>query len=120
MMGGFATSEGASWDLLDGVANCQDNALQRRCKHECPPSADRGSPAGFPLEVHRQAVSAALKPGGGSGFHVGSTGLVRAASRDGKVFVHFGALPDAEGWCAADAARPDADLLGQIRPLYSP
>jgi len=31
--------------------------------------------------------------------------------------VHFGVLPDAEGWCAADAARPDADLLGYIRPL---
>jgi hypothetical protein len=70
--------------------------------------------------VRLVAVSAALKRGECSGFHVGSAGLVRAASRDGKVFVHFGALPDAEGWCAADAARPDADLLGHIRPLYSP
>jgi hypothetical protein len=40
-----------------------------------------------------------------------------SAPRDGKVVVHFGVLPDAEGWCAADAARPDADLLGYIRPL---
>jgi hypothetical protein len=45
--------------------------------------------------------------------------LRRAARRDGKVIVHFGVLPDAEGWCAAEAARPDEELLGQVRPLYS-
>jgi hypothetical protein len=70
--------------------------------------------------VRLVAVSAALKPGEGAGFHVGSTGLVRAAPRDGKVIVHFGVLADVEGWRAAEAARPDADLLGQIRPLHSP
>jgi hypothetical protein len=48
---------------------------------------------------------------------VGTAGLTRATPRDGKVVVHFGVVPDAEGWCAADAARPDADLLGYIRPL---
>jgi RES domain-containing protein len=65
------------------------------------------------------APSAALAPGQGAGFHVGVAGLSRAASRDGKVIVHFGILPDAEGWCAADASRPNAELLGQVRPLYS-
>ncbi len=62
-------------------------------------------------------VGAALQAGEAAGFRVGTAGLIRAAPRDGKVVVHFGALPDAEGWCAADAARPDADLLGYIRPL---
>lgn len=64
------------------------------------------------------APSAALVPGEGAGFRVGTTGLVRAAARDGRVIVHFGVLPDAQGWCAADAARPDAALLSQVRPLY--
>jgi hypothetical protein len=70
--------------------------------------------------VRLVAVSAALKSGEGAGFHVGTTGLARAASRDGNVIVHFGVLPDAEGWSTAGAARPDIELLGQIRPLHSP
>ena len=64
------------------------------------------------------APSAALLPGEAAGFHVGTAGLVRAAFRDGKVIVHFGALPDAEGWCTADTARPDPELLRQVRPLH--
>jgi hypothetical protein len=64
------------------------------------------------------APSAALAPGAGAGFQVGAAGLLRAASRDGRVIVHFGVLSNAEGWCAADGARPDAELLGQVRPLY--
>ncbi len=67
--------------------------------------------------VRFMTVSAALQAGEAAGFHVGTAGLIRATPRDGKVVVHFGVLPDAEGWCAADAARPDADLLGYIRPL---
>jgi len=63
------------------------------------------------------APSAALAPGEGAGFHVGTTGLFRATSRDSKVIVHFGVLPHAEGWCAADSARPDPELLSQVRPL---
>jgi len=55
-------------------------------------------------------------PPGAAGFHVGNAGLMHAAPRDGKVVVHFGVLSDAEGWTAADEARPDADLLGYIRP----
>jgi hypothetical protein len=64
------------------------------------------------------APSAALRPGEGAGFHVGKAGMSRAPSRDGRVIVHFGVLPDAEGWCAADAARPDAELLSRVRALY--
>jgi len=64
------------------------------------------------------APSAALKPGEGAGFHVSNTGLQRAERRDGRIIAHFGALPNAEGWCAADYARPDAELSGQVRPLY--
>jgi hypothetical protein len=78
------------------------------------------TPAGRQLRaagaVRLMTVSAALQAGEAAGFHVGTAGLTRAAPRDGKVVVHFGVLPDAEGWCAADAARPDADLLGYIRP----
>jgi hypothetical protein len=65
------------------------------------------------------APSAALPPGEGAGFHVGPTGLVRAKARDSRMIVHFGILPNAQGWCAADAARPDEELLPQVRPLYS-
>lgn len=64
------------------------------------------------------APSAALAPGESAGFHVGVVGLVRAASRDGRVIVHFGVLPGAQGWCAAHDARPDPELLSQVRPLY--
>jgi hypothetical protein len=69
--------------------------------------------------VRLVTASAALKPGEAAGFRVGKAGLVRAPRRDGRVIVHFGALPDAEGWCAADAARPDAQLLGHVRPLHT-
>ena len=64
------------------------------------------------------APSAALHSGEGAGFHVGNTGLLRAARRDARVIAHFGVLPNAEGWCAADSARPDTELLARVRPLY--
>jgi RES domain-containing protein len=95
-----------------------------------PKSALNSSPDGYEVcraEARRLrsagvkrivAPSAALAPGDGAGFHVGTTGLSRAAFRDGKVIVHFGILPDAEGWCAAASARPDEELLGRVRPLY--
>jgi RES domain-containing protein len=65
------------------------------------------------------APSAALTPGASAGFHVGGAGLTRAAARDGCVIAHFGILPNARGWCAADFARPDVELLSQVRPLNS-
>lgn len=67
-----------------------------------------------------QAISAALKGGEGAGFQVGTAGLVRAPNRDGMVIVHFGPLPEAEGWCAAEGAHPDEQVLSQVRPLNSP
>ena len=48
------------------------------------------------------APSVALAPGEAAGFHIGTAGV----------------LPGAEGWCAADAARPDVELLDHVRPLY--
>lgn len=60
-------------------------------------------------------VSAALKPGEAAGYHVGLAGLRRAAHRDGRVIVHFGPLPDAEGWCVAGKASPAPDTLSQVR-----
>ncbi|MBS0421042.1 MAG: RES family NAD+ phosphorylase [Proteobacteria bacterium] len=64
-------------------------------------------------------LSAALKPGDGAGFQVSTSGLKRAPSRDAKVVVHFGRLPDAEGWCAAQGAPPDVEVLKHVRPLDS-
>lgn len=63
------------------------------------------------------APTAALNPGESAGFHVTNTRLTRAAPRDGKVIAHFGPLPHVQGWCAADRARPDAELLSHVRPL---
>lgn len=60
------------------------------------------------------APSAALKPGGAAGYQVGPTGLRSAAARDGKVIVHFGPLPDAEGWCAAEG-RPPRESMEHVR-----
>jgi hypothetical protein len=65
------------------------------------------------------APTAALTAGESAGFHVRNTGLVRATPRDGRVIAHFGELPAAQGWCAADCARPDAELLSHVRPLNS-
>jgi hypothetical protein len=96
-----------------------------------PREALTSSPAGYEVcraEARRLraagaqrlvTISAALKPGEAAGFRVGATGLTRAPARDGKVIVHFGRLPQAEGWCAADQARPDAGLLGRVRALDS-
>lgn len=67
-----------------------------------------------------QTISAALKPGEAAGYRVGTAGLVRAPGRDGKVIVHFGRLPEAEGWCAAEGAQPDGQVLSQVRHLDSP
>jgi hypothetical protein len=84
---------------------------------ECRREARRLRAAGA---VRILTVSAALKPGEGAGFLVGNTGLRRARLRDGKVIVHFGRPPEAEGWCAAEGAHPEAEVLAQVRPLTSP
>jgi len=84
---------------------------------DCRKEARRLRAAGA---VRLVTLSAALRPGEAAGFRVGSTGLVRAPARDGRVIVHFGPLADAEGWCAASEARPAAEVLTQVRPLFSP
>jgi RES domain-containing protein len=61
------------------------------------------------------APSAALKPGCAAGYQVGPTGLRRAVTRDGQVIVHFGPLPDAEGWCAAEGGQPPRESVAYVR-----
>lgn len=61
------------------------------------------------------APSAALRPGGAAGYQVGATGLRSGVRRDGKVIVHFGPLPEAEGWCTADGGRPPRECLEYVR-----
>jgi hypothetical protein len=68
------------------------------------------------IGIRLTAVSAALKPGEAAGCHVVAT-VRRAARRDGKVIVHFGRLPDAEGWCVADSGSPSAEILTQVRHI---
>jgi hypothetical protein len=63
-----------------------------------------------------RAPSAALRPGGASGWTV-DAGLRRAAARDGAVIVLFGPRPDLVGWPATLAGRPPTTLLSQVRPL---
>ena len=63
-----------------------------------------------------RATSAALLPGGATGWKVDG-GLQPAAERDGTVLAVFGARPDFIGWIAAFAARPRSDLLARVRHL---
>ena len=97
---------GASFSSPDGYEVCRVEARRLRAA-----GAER-----------MMAISAALAPGEGAGFHVGTGGLIRASARDGRMIVHFGVLPDAQGWCAAEAARPDEELLnraGRCTPVSS-
>ncbi len=100
------------------------------CEPSLPLAALTSAPEGYEVcraearrlraagAVRLVTISAALQPGEAAGFHVGKAGLVRAAPKNGKVVVHFGLLADAEGWCTADAAHPEAGLLRSIRPLH--
>lgn len=63
-----------------------------------------------------RAPSAALLPGGASGWKVDG-GLQPAAERDGTVLAVFGLQPGFVGWVAAFAARPRPDLLSRVRYL---
>jgi hypothetical protein len=64
------------------------------------------------------APSAALKPGGASGFIV-DNGVHPARPRDGRVIVLFGAPDGLVGWIAADAGRPAAALLERVHHFHS-
>jgi hypothetical protein len=62
------------------------------------------------------SASAALLPGGASGWRV-DNGVQEAAPEDGKTIVLFGRRPDAIGWPATLAGQPPANLLQRVRPL---
>ena len=63
-----------------------------------------------------EAPSAALSAGAAAGWRV-CGGFQGGDPRDGKVFVLFGAQPQAEGWLIVDQGRPPVELLRSIRPL---
>lgn len=63
-----------------------------------------------------RAPSAALLPGGASGWTV-ERGLRPAAPRDGEVFVFFGRRPDLVGWPVTLAGSPPEELLARVRHL---
>jgi hypothetical protein len=59
------------------------------------------------------AVTAALKPGGASGWRVHG-GVHPDGPRDGLTIVLFGPPDAVRGWVAAEDARPSADLLDRV------
>ena len=63
-----------------------------------------------------RARSAALRPGGATGWRV-EGGEKDAPARDGEVLVVFGRRPDFVGWPVVEAGRPPARLLPRVRPL---
>jgi hypothetical protein len=86
----------------------------------------KGGPASYPLcqtEARRlrasgasalSAPSAALKPGGASGW-VTNPGEMRApVSRDGQVFVLFGSRPDLAGWPVVEGGAPPERALDLV------
>lgn len=79
------------------------------CQKETRRLRDRGA-------IALRAPSAALLPGGATGWRV-DNGLQPAVERDGTVLAVFGARPDFVGWMAAFAARPRSDLLDHVRHL---
>lgn len=93
-----------------------------------PPAVLHGPPASYPRcrrEAARlraagaeglRAPSAALLPGGGTGWRVDG-GLRPGPARDGTVFVLFGRRPDLVGWRAVEAGSPEEELLERVRQL---
>lgn len=66
-----------------------------------------------------RAPSAALKPGGASGFIV-RQGLVDGPARDGTVYVLFGQRPELVGWVVVTSARPPVHVLFEVSALGGP
>jgi hypothetical protein len=62
------------------------------------------------------AASAALLPGGASGWRVDG-GLTQGRARDGVVVVLFGRRPELVGWSAVHVGQPDPRILPHVRPL---
>ena len=87
---------------LDSYPACQ--ALARRLR--------RRKPAPTCLV----AASAALTPGGASGWRVDG-GLSDGPGRDGLVVVLYGRQPHLVGWSAVNTGQPDPRILPLVRPL---
>ncbi|MCP4286098.1 MAG: RES family NAD+ phosphorylase [Gammaproteobacteria bacterium] len=63
-----------------------------------------------------RSPSAALRPGGASGWQV-NAGLTVGPHRNGQVFVLFGARPDLVGWQVVETGQPPDYLLSRVRSL---
>lgn len=63
------------------------------------------------------APSAALLPGGASGWRVERGMLHSGLQRDGRVVVLFGSQPQLVGWCACSRGHPDLRILPKVRQL---
>ena len=90
-------------ELTGGVetyARCQEESLRIR---------STGAEA-------MRAPSAALLPDGATGLRMDG-GSQPGPPRNGEVLVVFGPQEDLIGWAATIAGRPDAELLGRVRPL---
>jgi hypothetical protein len=79
----------------------------------CQAAARRGRAAGATSLL---APSAAVLPGGASGWHVDG-GFVPGPPRDGVVVVLYGRQPDLVGWSATHTGQPDPRILPRVRPL---
>lgn len=80
-----------------------------RCRSEAQRLRDLGAEG-------VRAPSAALLPGGASGWRVDG-GLEPGPRRDGSVIVLYGARPTLVGWRACAEGRPAAALLARVRHL---
>jgi hypothetical protein len=86
----------------DTYPACQ--AVARRLRNRRPPVTTLLAP------------SAALLPGGASGWRVDG-GLAQGRARDGVVVVLFGRRPELVGWSAVHVGQPDPRILPHVRPL---
>jgi hypothetical protein len=66
------------------------------------------------------APSAALLPGGATGWRVERGALQAGPLREGLVMVLFGAQPHLVGWLACARGRPGPSLLARVRQLPRP
>ena len=65
-----------------------------------------------------QAPSAALLPGGASGWQVAADAKqTPGPARDGLVWVVFGAMPGAIGWPVVDAGAPPRGVVMRVNAL---
>lgn len=110
----------ALWSVDVDVTGASEPALPRgvmtgdlssypKCQAEARHLRDHGV-----TEI--SAPSAALEPGGASGYRV-EIGFCPGVPRDGIVYVLFGARPDVTGWLIVDAGRPPVELLRRVRHL---